>query len=121
VIGREFGSTITVNGAERRSHARYRSALAVDGGGRQLRRRDEAARYRDRFQDWRLACPECAKADCPVHDTVKQTWRYLNLLRHLGFLNARVPRIDCPKCGVRLVGVPGHGPVPASPFCSRPS
>jgi hypothetical protein len=26
----------------------------------------------------RFACPECGKADCPVHDTVKKTWRHLN-------------------------------------------
>ena len=26
----------------------------------------------------RFACPECGKADCPVHDTVKKVWRHLD-------------------------------------------
>jgi transposase len=39
-----------------------------------------------------------------VHDTVKKTWR------HEAFLHARVARIDCPKCGVRLVNMPWARP-----------
>jgi transposase len=58
----------------------------------------------------RFACPECGKVDCPVHDTVKKTWRHLNFFQHQAFLHARVPRIDCPKCGVRLVTVPWARP-----------
>jgi len=58
----------------------------------------------------RFACPECGKADCPVHDTVKKTWRHLNFFQHEAFLHARVARIDCPKCGVRLVNVPWARP-----------
>ena len=26
----------------------------------------------------RFPCPECERADCPVHDTERQTWRHLN-------------------------------------------
>jgi transposase len=58
----------------------------------------------------RFACPECGKADCPVHDTVKKTWRHLNFFQHEAFLHARVARIDCPDCGVRLVNVPWARP-----------
>jgi transposase len=58
----------------------------------------------------RFACPECGQADCPVHDTVKKTWRHLNFFQHQAFLHARVPRIDCSKCGVRLVSVPWARP-----------
>ena len=58
----------------------------------------------------RFACPECGKADCPVHDTVKKTWRHLNFFQHQAFLHARVPRIDCPDHGVRLVAVPWARP-----------
>jgi transposase len=58
----------------------------------------------------RFACPECGKADCPVHDTVKKTWRHLNFFQHQTFLHARVARIDCPDCGVRLVNVPWARP-----------
>jgi transposase len=58
----------------------------------------------------RFACPECGKADCPVHDTVKKSWRHLNFFQHQAFLHARVARIDCGKCGVRLVTVPWARP-----------
>ena len=58
----------------------------------------------------RFACPECGKADCPVHDTVKKTWRHLNFFQHEAFLHARVARIDCSDCGVRLVNVPWARP-----------
>ena len=58
----------------------------------------------------RFACPECGKADCPVHDTVKKTWRHLNFFQHQAFLHARVARIDCSNCGVRLVNVPWARP-----------
>ena len=58
----------------------------------------------------RFACPECDKADCPVHDTVKKTWRHLNFFQHQAFHHARVPRIDCSNCGVRLVAVPWARP-----------
>jgi len=58
----------------------------------------------------RFACPECGKGECPVHDTAKKTWRHLNFFQHQAFLHARVPRIDCPKCGARLVTVPWARP-----------
>jgi transposase len=58
----------------------------------------------------RFACPECGKAACPVHDTAKKTWRHLNFFQHQAFLHARVPRIDCSNCGVRLVTVPWARP-----------
>jgi transposase len=58
----------------------------------------------------RFACPECGKADCPVHDTVKKSWRHLNFFQHEAFLHARVARIDCPEHGVRLVDVPWARP-----------
>src|SRR5689334_19650411 len=45
----------------------------------------------------RFACPECSKADCPVHDTVKKTWRHLNFFQHEAFLHARVARNRLPE------------------------
>jgi transposase len=58
----------------------------------------------------RFPCPECGRAGCPTHDTVKKTWRHLDFFQHQAFLNARVPRIDCSDCGVRLVNVPWARP-----------
>jgi transposase len=58
----------------------------------------------------RFPCPDCGKPDCPVHDTVKKTWRHLDFFQHQAFLHARVARIECPNCGVRLVNVPWARP-----------
>src|SRR5262245_30955202 len=58
----------------------------------------------------RCSCPKCGKADCPVHDTVKKSWRHLNFFQHEAFLHARVARIDCSDCGVLLVNVPWARP-----------
>jgi transposase len=61
----------------------------------------------------RFACPDCKAPDCPVHDTVPREWRHLNFFQHEAYLHARTPRISCPSCGVRQVGVawarPGSG------------
>lgn len=58
----------------------------------------------------RFCCPECGKSDCPVHDTVEKEWRHLDFFQHKAFISARVPRITCSACGVRLVTVPWARP-----------
>ena len=58
----------------------------------------------------RFDCPECKAAGCAVHDTQPKTWRHLDFFQHQAFLTARVPRITCTKCGVRLVTVPWARP-----------
>jgi transposase len=58
----------------------------------------------------RFACPACDAADCPVHDTDTQSWRHLNFFQHQAYLHARVPRVRCPKCGVRKASVPWARP-----------
>ncbi len=30
----------------------------------------------------RFPCPDCAKPNCPTHDTVKKTWRHLDFFQH---------------------------------------
>lgn len=54
----------------------------------------------------RFACAECGRADCAVHDTKDETWRHLDFFQHGTLLHARVPRVICPKCGVRKVATP---------------
>ncbi len=54
----------------------------------------------------RFPCPECGRADCPVHDTEPHTWRHLNFFQHEAYLHARVPRVKCPEHGVKQVQVP---------------
>lgn len=57
----------------------------------------------------RFACPECKELS-PVHDTNERTWRHLDFFQHQAYLTARVPRSDCPKCGVKQVSVPWARP-----------
>lgn len=56
-----------------------------------------------------FACPECGKPGKP-HDTVEKSWRHLNFFQHKTELSARVPRVGCPECGVRLAHVPWASP-----------
>ena len=71
---------------------------------------DAAARRLDIEIDFarggRFPCPQCARADCPVHDTAMQQWRHLDFFQHQAFLHARTPRITCPDCGVKQIAVP---------------
>lgn len=54
----------------------------------------------------KFPCPECARAECPVHDTEIQMWRHLDFFQHQAYLQARVPRVRCPEHGVKRVPVP---------------
>jgi transposase len=50
-----------------------------------------------------FSCPECGQVDLKAYDTVEKSWRHLNFFQHSAYLTARVARINCPKCGVRLI------------------
>ena len=43
---------------------------------------------------------------CPVHDTVKRSWRHLDFFQHECFLNCNVPRIKGSTGGISNVSVP---------------
>ncbi len=51
----------------------------------------------------RFACPECGAADCPAYDSETKSWRHLNFFQHQAWLHARVPRVRCPKCGIKTI------------------
>lgn len=53
----------------------------------------------------RFCCPVCG-ASSPAYDTDEKSWRHLNFFQHEAYLNARVPRVNCPTCGVKRVPVP---------------
>ena len=57
-----------------------------------------------------FGCPECGQAGNKAHDTVEKTWRHLNFFQHEAYLSARVPRVRCDTCGLRLVNVPWARP-----------
>jgi transposase len=58
----------------------------------------------------RFACPGCGAVNCPAYDTERMTWRHLNFFQYQAYLNARVPRIRCERCGVRKVSLPWARP-----------
>lgn len=57
-----------------------------------------------------FTCPGCGQTSLKAHDTVQKTWRHLNFFQHEAYLTAKVPRIKCKNCGVRLVDVPWARP-----------
>ena len=57
-----------------------------------------------------FVCPECGKGGLTAYDTTDKSWRHLNFFQHEAWLSARVPRVKCERCGVRLVCVPWARP-----------
>ena len=62
--------------------------------------------YLDFLRGSHFPCPDCGQEDCAVHDTENKSWRHLNFFQHETFMYARVTRIKCSNCGVRLINVP---------------
>lgn len=56
-----------------------------------------------------LPCP-CCGGQSRIHDRRERRWRHLNFWQYETELNARVPRTDCSRCGVRQVEVPWARP-----------
>lgn len=53
-----------------------------------------------------IRCPECGE-QCFLHDhSPERTWRHLDTMQFETRLRAKVPRSDCPECGVKTVAVP---------------
>jgi transposase len=53
----------------------------------------------------RFCCPTCGTSG-PAYDTREMTWRHLNFFQHEAHLHARVPRVQCSRCGVKRATVP---------------
>jgi transposase len=54
-------------------------------------------------------CPECS-VESKVHDAKEKTWRHLNFFQHETYIHARVPRVECSRCGTKTVEVPWARP-----------
>ena len=49
----------------------------------------------------------CGHSGCKAYDTEERTWRHLNFFQHKTYITARVPRVECGKCGsIRTITVP---------------
>lgn len=57
-----------------------------------------------------FTCPKCGQADLKAHDTITKKWRHLDFFQHKAYLKAKVPRVRCDHCGVKLVNVPWARP-----------
>jgi len=53
-----------------------------------------------------FCCPECGAQGCQVYDTKEMTWRHMNFWQHPTQISARRPRVQCEKCGVKVIDVP---------------
>jgi transposase len=51
-------------------------------------------------------CPDC-KSECGLKDHApERTWRHLDTMQFETVLKARIPRVNCSKCGVKTISVP---------------
>ena len=66
--------------------------------------------YIDFERGGRFDCPQCPGNSQPAYDTKERTWKHLNFFQYETLLHARVPRIQCPKCGVKTASVPWARP-----------
>ena len=57
-----------------------------------------------------FVCPECGQSGLKAYDTLAKSWRHLNFFQHETWLSAKVPRVKCEHCGVKLVSVPWARP-----------
>lgn len=57
-----------------------------------------------------FSCPKCKQDNVKAYDTETKIWRHLNFFQHETYLTARVPRVQCDQCGLRVVDVPWARP-----------
>jgi len=50
-------------------------------------------------------CPDCLE-QAPIYDHRERVWRHLDTFQYRTMLHARVPRLNCPRHGVRQLRVP---------------
>lgn len=51
-------------------------------------------------------CPKCS-APAPIYDHARERkWRHLDTCQLKTFLRAKLPRIECPACGIRQIDTP---------------
>lgn len=53
-----------------------------------------------------VCCPQC-ESECALKDHAPaRRWRHLDTMQFETLLEARVPRVNCPQCGVKTISVP---------------
>lgn len=57
-----------------------------------------------------LRCPECGVTRTMHDRSPERQWRHLDTMQFETVIVARIPRTDCPTCGVKQIGVPWAEP-----------
>ena len=52
-----------------------------------------------------LKCPKCNKS-CSKHDSRIRQWRHLDTCQFSTFIEAEIPRVNCPKDGIHQINIP---------------
>ena len=47
-------------------------------------------------------CSQCGK-ECSAYDSNERKWRHLDLFEFRCYLKIKVPRTNCPTCGVKVI------------------
>jgi transposase len=50
----------------------------------------------------KFKCSNCGK-ECNAYDTNERRWRHLDLFEYRCYLNIKIPRTNCPTCGVKVI------------------
>lgn len=56
-----------------------------------------------------LECAECGATCSKADHAPERSWRHLDTMQFETILHARVPRSDCPQCGVKTIAIPWAG------------
>lgn len=94
-------------------HEHYRLLLGLDDAWQvdsvDLHVAEQRVEIRLEHRGGSLECPDCGQACTQADLAPERTWRHLDTMRFTTELRARVPRCQCPKCGVKTTNVPWAG------------
>ena len=62
------------------------------------------------YQRTKVICPKCEHKGAIKDYAPSRTWRHLNTMNFETLIEARVPRCNCPDCGVKTASVPWAEP-----------
>ena len=57
----------------------------------------------------KVACPDCGKLSAQRDLAPARSWRHLDTMNFETIIQARVPRCNCPECGVKTTAIPWAG------------
>lgn len=56
----------------------------------------------DYLKESKFPCPKCGEV-CLVHDGKYREWRHLDFMQYRTYLEIKIPRTKCEKCGVLTI------------------